>query len=87
MPEPREVIKHCGLLRKAEAVLGAVRAGERNIAAIASASGIGPATAVRVAALLRDMRQIDCLDRRGPLILLPVFQRSSIANREARQTE
>ncbi len=87
MPEPSDVISFRGPLAKAEAVLGAVRAGERDMAAIAKVSGVRPATAVRVAALLRDMRQIDRLHRHGPLILLPVFQRSSIADSEVRRAE
>ncbi len=81
MPEPSDVIPHRGPLAKAEAVLAAVRAGERDVAAIAKLSGVRPATVVRVAALLRDMHQIDRLHRRGPLVLLPIFQRSNVGSR------
>lgn len=74
MQEPDKLVGYTGLLDKARAVLDAVRAGERRIEAIVIATGLGPATVIRVASLLRDMRQLDQLKKRGTLELLPIFQ-------------
>lgn len=74
MQEPDKLVGYAGLEEKVHAVLDAVRAGERRIEAIVVATGLGPVTVIRVASLLRDMRQIDRLRKRGTLELLPIFQ-------------